>query len=427
MSLFGALSTAISGLSAQAAAFSNISDNAANSQTIGYKRVQTNFIDYLTTSSATQNQSGSVVTRPQYLNDVQGSIEQSSNPLALAINGDGFFAVSSQSGKTQSGLPIFARQQYYTRAGDFALDKNGYIENSAGYFLKGWNVDPTTGIYDTTTLAPIRVSQTQFQPVATSQVTLLANVPTTPSPTSNLKSQVQVYDATGTAHELDTAWAQNGPQSWTLTLSSPDNQPAAVIGSVDVNFGSNGTIASLANTTGQVADNSTATFGSVSLTPTFNGVAQPITLNLGTFGGTDGVTQFAGTDYDLRSISQNGSPPGAFTGISTTPTGDLQANYDNGHSVTIARVPVITFENANSLQRENGQAFIATNDSGVPIAQNQNQNGAGSFVTGSVENSNVDIATELSKLIVAQQAYGANAKVITTANQLLQTTLDLKQ
>lgn len=427
MSLFGALSTAISGLSAQAAAFSNISDNAANSQTVGYKRVQTNFIDYLTTSSATQNQSGSVVTRPQYLNDVQGSIEQSANPLALAINGDGFFAVSSQSGKTQSGLPLFARQQYYTRAGDFALDKNGYIANSAGYFLKGWNVDPATGIYDTTTLAPIRVSQTQFQPVATSQVTLLANVPTTPSLTSNLKSQVQVYDATGTAHELDTAWAQTGPQSWTLTLSSPDNQPATTIGSVDVTFGANGTLASLSNPTGTLANSSTSTFASVDLSPTFKGVSQKITLNLGTIGGTDGVTQFAGTDYDLRSITQNGSPPGSFTGISTTPTGDLQANYDNGHSVTIARVPVITFENANALQRENGQAFIATNDSGVPIAQNQNQNGAGSFVTGSVENSNVDIATELSKLIVAQQAYGANAKVITTANQLLQTTLDLKQ
>ena len=88
---------------------------------------------------------------------------------------------------------------------------------------------------------------------------------------------------------------------------------------------------------------------------------------------------------------------------------------------------MITFENADALQSQNGQAFTATEGSGAAISQNQNQNGAGSLVTGSVEESNTDIATQLSQLIVAQQAYGANAKVIATANQMLQTTLDIKQ
>jgi flagellar hook protein FlgE len=88
---------------------------------------------------------------------------------------------------------------------------------------------------------------------------------------------------------------------------------------------------------------------------------------------------------------------------------------------------LITFENPDALQRQNGQAFTETSQSGVAIAQSQNQNGAGTLVTGSVEASNVDIATQLSNLIVAQQAYGANAKVIATANQMLQTTLDIKQ
>jgi len=95
--------------------------------------------------------------------------------------------------------------------------------------------------------------------------------------------------------------------------------------------------------------------------------------------------------------------------------------------VQIAEVPIITFENPDALQRQNGQSFTTTTDSGVAISQTQNQNGAGSLVTGSVEASNVDIATQLSNLIVAQQAYGANAKVIATANQMLQTTLDIKQ
>ena len=163
MSLFGAMSTAISGLDAQSAAFSNISDNTANSQTIGFKSTNTSFIDYLTASSATENQSGSVVTRPDYLNELQGSIQQSADPLALAIDGQGFFAVSEQTGTSATtGQPSFDTQQYYTRAGDFALDQNGYLVNSAGEFLNGWAKDPVSGIINTSVLAPIKITQTQL-------------------------------------------------------------------------------------------------------------------------------------------------------------------------------------------------------------------------------------------------------------------------
>jgi flagellar hook protein FlgE len=427
MSLFGAMSTAISGLNAQSAAFTNISDNTANSQTVGYKGVDTSFADYLSTSNAAVNQSGSVVTRPEYQNDVQGTIQQSSDPLAMAIDGQGFFAVSEQSGSTQNGSPTFGNQQYFTRTGDFQLDQNGYLKNSAGEYLNGWLVNPATGLLNTSTQVPIQVTQTQFQPVATSNVSLLANVPATPGANSDLSSTVQVYDATGSAHQLNTTWAQTGTNAWTLTLSSPDNQPTTTIGSAAVTFNPNGTIASLSGATGGVAVAGSATDAALAFTPTFNGNTQNVTLNLGTFNTASGVTQFAGTDYDLQSITQDGSAPGAFTGISTTDTGVVDANYNNGRSVQIAHVPVVTFENPDALQRQNGQAFTATSSSGVAITQSQNQNGAGTLVTGSVESSNVDIATELSKLIVAQQAYGANAKVIATANQLLQTTIDIKQ
>jgi flagellar hook protein FlgE len=92
----------------------------------------------------------------------------------------------------------------------------------------------------------------------------------------------------------------------------------------------------------------------------------------------------------------------------------------------VAQVPVITFANPDALQRQNGQAFTATTESGNPIAQSQDTNGAGSLVTGSVESSNVDIATEFSKLIVAQEAYSANAKMITTGDTMLQVTINMK-
>ena len=431
MSLLGAMSTAISGLNAQSAAFTNISDNVANSQTTGFKGVNTSFVDYLTTSTATTNLSGSVVTRPDYLNDVQGSISQSADPLALAIDGQGFFAVSEQNGTTAGNAPIFNQQQYYTRAGDFTLNANGYLQNSAGEYLNGYPVDPTTGAVSSSTLAPISVAQTQFQPVPSTSISLLANVPATPSGSSNLSSQVSLYDATGTPHQMTTTWAQTSANNWTLTLSSPDDQTGPTTGTVNVTFGANGTIQSLQGATGNVAVNGagsgTGTDASVTLTPTFNGTAQPISLNLGDFGTPSGVTQFAGTNYSLYSINQNGSAPGSFTGISTSDTGAVTANYNNGQSVTIAQVPVITFADPDALQRQNGQSFTSTQQSGVAIAQNQDQNGAGTLVAGSTEQSNVDIATQLSALIVAQEAYGANAKVISTANQMLQTTLEVKQ
>jgi flagellar hook protein FlgE len=429
MSLFGAMSTAISGLDAQSAAFANISDDTANSQTVGYKGVNTDFIDYLSSSSATENQSGSVVTRPNYLNNVQGTIEQSTDPLGMAIDGQGFFKVSEEQGQTTTGTPNFSTQSYYTRTGDFALDSNGYLVNSAGEYLNGWSVDTSTGILNTSTISPIQVQQTQFQPVATSNISLLANVPTTPSSTSTLSSNVEIYDATGTGHQLTTSWAQVSgvANDWVLTLSSPDNTGSATIGSVNVQFNANGTLGTLSGATGSVAVAGTATEAAVTLSPTFNGNSQTITLNLGNYNSPTGVTQFAGTDYDLQSITQDGAAPGSFTGISVADTGAITANYNNGRSVQIAEVPIITFENANALQRQNGQAFTETAASGVAISQAQNENGAGTLVTGSVEASNVDIATQLSNLIVAQQAYGANAKVIATANQMLQTTLDIKQ
>jgi flagellar hook protein FlgE len=111
MSIFGALNSAISGLTSQSDAFGNISENVANSQTVGFKRVDTSFVDYLTVSTATSNQPGAVVAQPDYINDVQGAITQTDNPLNLAIAGHGFFAVSQQTGVI-GGVPTFNPQQF---------------------------------------------------------------------------------------------------------------------------------------------------------------------------------------------------------------------------------------------------------------------------------------------------------------------------
>lgn len=431
MSLFGAMNSAISGLNAQSTAFGNISDNVANSQTVGFKRVDTDFVDYLTTSTAANNAPGAVVAHPSYINNVQGAITQTDNPLGLAIAGQGFFAVSQQTGEVNN-IPTFNPQQFYTRAGDFQLNSEGYLVNSAGQFLNGWPVDSTSGTVNTNSLAPIQVTQTVYNPVATSTVTLSANLPATPS-ASSTSSVIDVYDALGTVHPVTLDWVQNAASDWTVSIGTGGTS----LGSADVLFGQiasgnsvpEGTVGDIKNATGSVSTSGYSAGGAATLSfsANFGSGPQNITLNMGTYGQTNGVTQYAGSDYNLQGLTQNGVPPGSFAGVTTQANGSIVVNYDNGQTRTIAQVPLVTFNNPDALQRQDGQSFTATPDSGTPLAQQASTNGAGNLVTGSIESSNVDIATEFSKLIVAQQAYTANAKMVTTAQALLQTTIDMKQ
>ncbi len=435
MSLLAAMNTAISGLGAQSDAFGNISDNVANSQTVGYKRADTAFTDFLTSSSASNNNPGSVVAKPTYRNAVQGTIGQSDNPLSMAITGQGLFAVSRQNG-TASGAVTFSTQNYYTRVGDFGMDKNGYVVNSAGDFLKGWAVNSTTGVINRTTMAPIQITKTVYNPVATSEVTLSANLPATPASGSTQTAQVDVYDALGTPHTVTLNWTLTSANLWSVAVESGDDVTATARGIANVTFGATsgnpvaeGTIGLVGSGSGSVVPGSYVAGAAATLTfdTDFGQGAQTITLNLGSYGGSSGVTQYAGTSFALRGITQDGVPPGSFSSVTTNQSGDIQVNYDNGQARVIARAPVVTFNNPNELQRQDGQAFTATNGSGAALAQDAGSNGAGGLVVQSVEQSNVDIASEFSKLIVAQRAYSANTKMVTTAYELLQQTIDMKR
>ena len=433
MSLFGAMTTAISGLSAQSNAFSNVGDNLANSQTVGYKMVGTTFSDYISVSNLDTNQSGAVVARPDYNNSVQGGISQSSNPLNSAISGQGFFAVSKPDGEA-NGQITFNPAQLFTRAGDFKLDSKGYLVNSTGHYLNGW-LQASNGILDQTKVVPLQVGQSGYSPVKTSVATIAANLPATPSSTLPVTTELPVYDAVGTSHNLELSWSPSAtPNVWALSISQQGS--ATPLGSVNVAFGAAGSASAPEGTIGSVTTTSGAVTGStfttgqqatVGLTANFGLGAQPITLDLGTFGGTDGVTQFAGSSYNLVSLLQNGVKPGSFSGVSMQKNGDVVVNYDNGSSRTVARIPIVTFPAADSLQRQDGQAFQSTKASGNPRINQVGSNGAGTLVTSSTEASNVDIASEFTKLIVAQRAYSANTKMVTTSDQLLQETIDMKR
>jgi flagellar hook protein FlgE len=432
-SLIGALDTAVSGLTAQSAAFGNISDNIANSQTVGFKGTDTNFADYLTTSTATTNDSGSVIATPEYENTVEGTISASDNPLALAISGQGFFQVSQETGQVD-GVDTLSSTPEYSRDGDFALDSSGYLVNGSGQVLNGWLADPTTGVLNEDSIQPIKVDQSPFPPQATANITLAANLPATPAAGTPISPQVDVFDSEGTKQVVTLNFTQNAAGDWTVSLNAPGATTPA-LGSADIQFGSTsgngvaaGTIGSITGTGGVTASSFTAgSPATLSFTADFGQGPQTISLNLGNYGQSNGLTQFAGTTYEPLNLVPDGNAPGNYTGVSTTAGGDVVVDYDNGQTKTIAKAPLVDFANPDALQRTNGQGFTATTASGSAQAVDPANGGPGSLDVGEVESSNVDIATQFTQLIVAQQAYAANAKVVTTANDMLQTTIDMKR
>jgi flagellar hook protein FlgE len=438
VSLFGAMYTAVSGLSAESAEFTNISNNVANSQTVGYKAVDTNFLDYLTTSTPETNDSSAVVATPSYTNTVQGTITQTTNPLNLAISGQGFFAVSDSTGSTDDET-TFSPEQYYTQAGDFSLNADGYLVNSEGYYLDGWSVDPTTGAVDQNTLSPIQVSEDAYAPVPTSEINLAANLPATPSSTTPTTSDVDVYDALGNEQAVELTWTQTGTNTWTVDVTAANATNGPDLGTATVTFGSAsgndvaaGTVGSVSVDAADPGTLTTSTYAAdtpatISFTANFGNGDQTIQLNLGDYGASNGLTQYAGTSYTLNNLSQNGVPAGSFSSVSIGTNGDVVINYTNGESQTIAQVPVVTFNAADALQSQDGQAYTATQESGDAIVNSAGSGGSGSLVTSSVEDSNVDISTEFSQLIVAQEAYSANTKTISTADQMVQSLLDMIQ
>ena len=179
MGIFGAMTTAITGLRAQSFALERISDNIANSQTTAYKRSDTIFADFVPDSPAKQQALGVVNAFSRPTNIIQGDVSNESIGTYMAINGDGYFVVAEQT-DTVDGLPVFGGGSLYTRRGDFEFDRNGYLVNSAGYFLKGLPVDPATGNPTGSAPAVVRVSNDFIPANATTRIDYRANLATYP-------------------------------------------------------------------------------------------------------------------------------------------------------------------------------------------------------------------------------------------------------
>ena len=179
MGIYGALSTAVSGLQAQSFALEHISGNIANSQTTGYKRLETDFVDLIPEAPVSRQVTGAVLAQSRQTNTVSGDITSSSKETYMALNGDGFFVVEEKVGQND-GNAVFGGVDYYTRRGDFDLDKEGYLVNGAGYYLKGLPIDSSTGNVTGSVPTTIQVSNAFLAASETDRIDYQLNLPQLP-------------------------------------------------------------------------------------------------------------------------------------------------------------------------------------------------------------------------------------------------------
>lgn len=434
MTFFGSLGTAVMGINAQAAAIGHISDNVANASTNGYRQVSTYFSDLVTNKLTgdspiiDSNKNMGQLAKADFNNRKNGQIVHDDSLSAFAINGNGFIPVERATGidSTTSTPSGFDARTYYTRLGDFHMDNSNRLVNSAGYYLMAAPVGSTTPrdfVVDTTDIAAV--------PASTVDYTI--NLPSSALIGRTITNGTGVIDASGTEQQFQVQWQKTATDTWNMTINTPDATPAS-FGPVTVTF-ANGVLSTMTsadpNITVTAAGNAVAT-----LSPDFGSGAQAISLNLGTFGGTfstsnsSGLTQFATNDANESNYSatQNGLKTGVFRNVSIQDDGEIIYNYSNGRTQVGGQILLANFPEPDRLDRLDGTAFMANSVSGdVVYGVPGGTNGSGRLIGSAVEQSNVDVAEQMTKLIEAQQAYSLNGQVITASDQMLSRLVDMKR
>ncbi|MBR0707418.1 flagellar hook protein FlgE [Bradyrhizobium liaoningense] len=415
MSLTGALSSAISALSAQSQSLSMISDNIANSDTTGYKTTSAMFDALVTASSNTTSYaSGGVTVSGRSNITQQGLLAATSNATDVAIQGSGFFVVTSA---TSGGITS------YTRNGAFTINNAGYLENSGSY-LEGWRTDADGNVVGSESASNLEAINTQIASTsgsATTKTTIAANLPSDAATGDTYTSSMTVYDSLGAANTMQITWTKTGTNAWSASFANPTSTSdtttatGTASGTIDITFNSDG---SLASTSPDPA--------TVSITGWTDGAADStITMDLGTVGGTDGLTQYASGEttpsVNVTSIDSDGLSYGKLSSISIGDDGLVNATYSNGETIAIYKIAVATFADPNGLAASSNGLYSATVTSGNASLQGSGENGAGTIYGSELESSTTDTSSQFSSMISAQQAYSAASQVISTVNKMYDT------
>lgn len=414
--------TALTGLNAAAADLDVTGNNIANGQTTGFKSSRAEFADIFAASSTgvSKNAIGQGVRLSSVSQQfTQGQFSFTGNNMDLAVNGSGFFRMSD------------GGQVVYTRAGAFQLDRDGYVTDANGRRLTGRGVDTAGNVGGA--LQELQINTGDVAPQATTELEMTANVqagatePTTafdntvatPDPESyNFSTSTTVYDSLGRSHLMtfyfrkDDSDPVGNPRGWNI-YTQLDGDAAGWSGPTAVNFDDQGRIATV---NGGAATEAAYNFPEGILG---GAAAMDVTVDYAD------LNQF-GTPYSVTQLSQDGYPAGQFSGLSIEPNGIIFARYSNGQSTTLGQIVLAQFPSAQNLQQTGDTSWVETFGSGAPITDAPGNSGLGQLQSGSLEQSNVNVTEQLVKMITAQRAYQANAKMISTQDQVTQEILNIR-
>ncbi|MEE4244529.1 MAG: flagellar hook protein FlgE [Kangiellaceae bacterium] len=423
-------STALSGLSAAQSDLNVTSNNIANVSTTGFKFSRAEFGDIFATS--TLGSSKTAIGNGVLLSNVaqqfnQGNLEFTSNTLDLAVSGQGFFIVDpSQGGGNKT----------YTRAGEFGVDNNGFVVNNSGARLQVFPTNPD-GTVTATALSstiPLQIPQSQGSPTETTELEIGVNLPanapglnvnnfdpTSPS-TFSASTSSTIFDSLGESHIATIYYVKDAaaPNTW-AAYYYVDGNPVNIQG---------GTAGAAGQLYHSVEFDAAGSF--VQTVP-----ASPQTAALGFTNGSNAgqtitvdyannvPTQFA-SPFTVNTLDQNGATIGRLAGIEISDSGVVRANFTNGQSNSIGKIALARFANPQGLAQLGNNAWSDTINSGQPLAGEALTASFGQVRSGALENSNVDLTSELVNLITAQRNFQANAKTIETNNQVTQTIIQIR-
>ncbi|MDW2642578.1 flagellar hook protein FlgE [Citrobacter sp. HN-141] len=387
---------AATGLNAVNEQLDGISNNIANSGTVGYKSMTTQFSAMY---AGTQAMGVSVAGSAQSIS-TGGSMVSTGNALDLAINDDGFFVMCDSAGNIS-----------YTRAGSFVTDKNGYIVNASGDYLQGYPVDDS-GTLQTGTVTDIQIKTGNIPAQATDSMTFTANfdasdetidratVPFDPdnSDTYTDSYTTTVYDSLGNEHSVSQYFTKTADNTWEVQYTF-DGEAQSGVPPTSLTFDAN---------TGKLVTPSTPQ------TITFTtDEAAPISMTID----YSDCTQY-GSDFSVTTNSATGYASATQNGVQVGDDGKVYATYSNGERMLQGQVVLATFPDENGLEAVSGTAWVQTGESGTPLIGTPGSGSCGTLSSGMLESSNVDITNELVNLMTAQRNYQANTKVISTSTQL---------
>lgn len=413
-------SIALSGLNADSDALDVVGNNLANLNTTGYKDSTVSFYDLLQQSIAGgSTQIGGGVSAPQTERVFsQGSIQSTGGNYDAAVNGNGFFVIQDANG-----------QSMYTRAGNFQLDANGNLTTATGQFVQGWTEQ--NGVLDTSSaVGNITIPSNALQtPSATQNVALTINLNAAGQvgqPSGSFSTSVQVVDSLGVTHDVSVDFTESAPGSWDYNVTVPGQ---------DISGGTAGTPSSV--TTGTLTfdsnGNLTSPAAPAQVPITITGLADGASdmnfnWNLATNNGNGSplITQYAANSA-ISGSKQDGVPASQVTQVSIANGGAITAQFSNGNQVVIGQLALASVSNPQSLIAVGQNNYEVGANTATPVIGVPGTGTLGQVNGGSLETSTVNIATEFTNLIIYQNSYDANSKVISTLDHMTQNLLNLQQ